>query len=288
MSRRFNASAGAIQCSNNIILRNVRPFTVCAWIMPGIVQNSGFGGFCAMDSDLGSDANRWNISAGASNRLTFAHPMEGATALAASTNNGFLKVDRRFHYLSITYNGGQDTSNVKMYLDYIEALSYQATTNGSGVDIDPRNSILWIGRTAVGTWDGLISHFTYHRGRLSIPEMIANSRHPGYVRRNDLIAYLPLYGQSAFEPDLSGNGNNGNVLSEAVTARDKREPPIMEPFLPYKRHYFPYTVPTGQPWELKDSYPIFMNMPFNPVQPAPPPAPRTGVKRRRTLVGVGR
>ena len=148
----------------------------------------------------GSFGFSWNHSSSTFKQAAF-HKDSGGTTRAAAVN-GTLSASVWYH-IAATWDGST-FSCWKYGVDQNDAFptSVASITGSSSLGADLNTN--W--------WTGYIGEFAYWSRALKANELLALGR--GVLARQipaSLQIYLPLWGLSSPEPDLSGNANNGTV-----------------------------------------------------------------------------
>ena len=130
--------------------------------------------------------------------------------------------DTDWHCLQGTVSAGAASKTVTaFYLDGVSSSTSSADGLGSGNDVNQ----VWIGlRTDSGSgFNGNLAYAQVCQAALTEAEFAQARWYPGTVT-NNLKLYLPLFGNSTTEPDLSGNDKDGTATG---STESEEGPPIM-------------------------------------------------------------
>ena len=188
-------------------------------------------------SNTGQTNGAWLLRIGGRGAIQFAKDYQ-TNDLQRSSNHAVLRTDGTWQHVAITWTGSVGFTSVRIYSDGQEVLYGVLSGNATGNYISDTSMALVLGNQndATRTFDGRIAHAHLFRQVLTGDQIRQVMSFPASVlplgvagaSTAGLIGYWPMYGLSANEPDLSGNGFTGVVTSAPF---DRREPPVNAPFV---------------------------------------------------------
>jgi hypothetical protein len=196
MARLFNGSTDNLTANNDAT--STYPITMAAWFRPDVINNDG-----ALVS-IGNNSSNNNHFSLEARGGTPGDPVRARTSASshryAVTTTGFSA--NTWHHACGVWTS---SSSVDAYID-----------GGSKGSVDPGITPVSVNETTIGQianssnsnrFDGRVAEVGIWNVALSLEEINALARgvSPLKIRRQNLVAYYPLYGNGAQEPELAGN-----------------------------------------------------------------------------------
>jgi hypothetical protein len=196
MSRQFNGSSDHAKNSSPIFPTGANPFTVAFWCLPN-TNGSGYGTPVSWGKTGTNNALIIAQDGGALNNAITVGSY-GANVLTSSNQ----MTQSQWNTVFLTYDG----STLAIYINGTSGGTATVTLSTSSA----AGSELWIGDLVQGgqPFNGFIGEIVCWNTALTANDALAfqHGVFPNYY--SGLVAYYPLWGTGASEPDLSGNANN--------------------------------------------------------------------------------
>lgn len=217
MARSFNGSTDQINVSANLIT-GTPPFSLFAWALPASTSAGshnifGMSATTSYGVQLRRDAATWNLFV-----------LDGGNVQATYASG---VVAGQWTPVGAVWDG----TNINLYVGGVLRQAVACTGITSTGAFNVWGSL----HTTNQPWDGSLAEGAIWHAALTAAEMaaLALGRLPRSIRPQSLVHYLPMWGLSSPEPDLSGSANNGTLTGTAaanhapvtLSTRKSRTPP---------------------------------------------------------------
>ncbi len=142
-----------VNVSHSPLTANLGPMTISTWVNPQVGNTSND---FTIAKYAGVGVYRWSLAYDVkySGTVTFTYQYGSASLVVKTSNNAIPLADKKWHLVTISWDGSQTAANAHVYIDGVEA-TYQTQRNGSGTHTDDTLNDLHINQGATALLDDL-------------------------------------------------------------------------------------------------------------------------------------